>query len=141
MWINSKAFVTYMQSLGLHSSGQLPIYVAERKDAHTIVRSFLKGLYDAEGHVEYWKPRGTIRITLANKSRDLLDFTYNYLKRCGLKPYLRYSARAFRIQLYRKGDVRWFIRNIGFRYPVKLRKINKYIKLIYPNGPPLGAEG
>jgi len=90
----------------------------------------LKGLYDAEGYVEYWKPRRRLRVVLTNKSEQLIRFSYNYLKLNGLKPYLRYSSRAFRIQIYRKRDLFWFISNIRFNYPSKIKKLNEYYQLL-----------
>ena len=130
LWINSKKFVLYIKPLGLSASGQLPVYILSKKYNHALVRSFLKGLYDAEGYVEYWKPRRRLRVVLTNKSEQLIRFSYNYLKLNGLKPYLRYSSRAFRIQIYRKRDLFWFISNIGFNYPSKIKKLNEYYQLL-----------
>ncbi|RFA93061.1 hypothetical protein CGL51_13540 [Pyrobaculum aerophilum] len=87
-------------------------------------KAFVQGLYDAEGYVEYWKPRRTVRINFANKNWEIIKLVVETLKGVGIKkPYVRYSSRSYRIQLYRKDDVMAFAQNIGFRYPTKYNKL------------------
>mgnify|MGYP001773281916 CR=1 FL=1 len=70
------------------------------------IKAHVQGLYDAEGHVEYWKLRQIVRINFTNKNWDIVKLVVETLKSVGAqKPYVRYSSRSYRVQLYRRGDV------------------------------------
>ncbi len=113
LWVNSKAFADLVRGIGT------PI---PRVEFDRI--AFVQGLYDAEGYVEFWKPRKIIRINFANKDEEIIRLVIRTLKGIGIeKPYIRYSTRCYRVQIYRKVDVLTYIKNIGFRYPSKQRRL------------------
>lgn len=118
LWVNSKKFVNFLISeLGYSPSLKIP-----QKTFNKLC--FTQGLYDAEGYVEYWKPRNAVRINFANKSAAVIDLVLSALKNAGItKPYVRHTSRAYRIQIYRKKDVETYAAKIGFRYPTKRNKL------------------
>nr|BAA86984.1 homing endonuclease [uncultured archaeon pHGPA13] len=95
LWVNSKAFADLIKGLGFPIPKPPFNHVA-----------YVQGLYDAEGHVEYWRPKRTVRINFANKNWDIIRLVIETLTSIGVqKPYVRYSSRSYRVQLYRKEDV------------------------------------
>ncbi len=130
--ITSKKFVKKLQELGYKDNFTIPRLILQSRDKD-IVHSFVRGLYDAEGYIEKWKPRNIIRINFSNKSLKIVEFVLKVLGAINIKTYFRYSCRAYRIQIYRKRDVEKFLGNIGFWYPKKLERLK------IPR--PLKAEG
>ena len=113
LWVNSKAFADYVREIGT----PIPRVKFE-------VNAFVQGLYDAEGYVEFWKPRRTIRINFANRDEEIVKLVVEALKNIGVeKVYMRYSSRSYRVQIYRKTDVLVFAENIGFRYTTKQNRL------------------
>ena len=131
LWVNSVSFVNYLKRMGLVRGGCLPSQILNTTNTN-LITSYIKGLFDAEGYIELWKPRNTIRINFANSSEEVSFFVRDKLREMGLKPYFRYSSKAYRIQLYRKTDVKTYISLIGFKYPSKLAILSKFSKLLNP---------
>ena len=125
LWVNSRKFVEKLHRLGYASNMSVPKTIIDCEDSK-IIHAFIRGLYDAEGYVENWRPRGMTRINFSNKSKEIIDFIAKVLRSLGIKPYLRYSSKAYRIQIYRKQDVHKYLQEVGFSYPSKLGKINPH---------------
>ncbi len=121
LWINSKDFAALLRNYGADRKDRVPRIKPE------LYTHYISGIYDAEGYIEYWKLRGLLRINLAYKYEEVVDFIANVLRDHGIKPYVRFSSRVYRIQIYRKGDVRTFIEHIGFRYPSKKIRVNSLL--------------
>ena len=119
LWVNSRKFVEKLHELGYANNMRVPKTIINCEDSK-IIHAFIRGLYDAEGYVENWRSRGMMRINFSNKSKEIIDFIAKILRSLGIKPYLRYSSKAYRIQIYRKQDVHKFLQEIGFSYPSKL---------------------
>ena len=141
LWINSKRFVEYVCSLGVKQSS-IPSYVVAGGLQEKL--RFIQGLFDAEGYIEFWKPRRSIRINFANKDRDLICFVSNMLRLLGIKTYVRFSSKVYRLQIYSKRDISAYMKYVGFAYPTKIRRYQALLKLINgarPRGGGLKLKG
>ncbi|MDW8044104.1 MAG: LAGLIDADG family homing endonuclease, partial [Nitrososphaerota archaeon] len=80
LWICNKKFADLMKTYGahdkIHPANVEPIY-------H---RSYIRGLYDAEGSCEFWRKRNMIRINFSNKSPYIVNFVSQYLIGYGSDP-------------------------------------------------------
>ena len=126
LWINNKAFVEYIYNLGYRKYSP-PIAIEEAVLEEKL--AFVRGLFDAEGYIEYWKPRRMIRINLSNKSIDIINFARDTLVQLRMNPYIRFSSKTYRLQIYRKADVEEYIKQIGFTYPQKIRRLQTLLML------------
>ncbi len=111
LWINSKSIA---ENLGSRTPKNLI--------------SYIQGLFDAEGYVEFHKPTNSIRINFSTANSKLAKFVLEFFISKGYRPYFRYSSKAWRVQLYRKKDVVRFSREIGFRYPTKKEKLRSLLQ-------------
>jgi intein-encoded DNA endonuclease-like protein len=119
LWINSVEFVNLIKSYGLTSEELVPCVIRGG-----LVEPYIRGLYDAEGYIEYWKPRKCVRINFAYEYSEVVDFITRHLRERGIHTYTRYSSRVYRVQIYRRQDVLRFIDEIGFSYPVKKKRLS-----------------
>ena len=114
LWVNSAAFARFIRECGLLDKRRVPAVIRDE-----LVIPYVQGLYDAEGYVEFWKPRRLLRVNFAYKYFDIVKFVVNLLSNYGIRPYVRFSSRVYRVQVYRKRDAVKFFEVIGFRYPTK----------------------
>ena len=70
LWINSMKFVNMLKRLGYKSNKKVPRTI---KEYHMYSKCFIRGLYDAEGNIEFWKPRSinTYKFNFTNKSLSI----------------------------------------------------------------------
>ena len=114
LWVNSVDFVRFIERSDLLDKGSVPDTIRGR-----LVIPYVQGLYDAEGYVEFWKPRRMLRINFAYKYYNIARYVAEVLANHGIRPYMRFSSKVYRVQVYRKEDVSKFFTVIGFRYPTK----------------------
>ena len=69
LWVNNISFVRLVKEIfGLKRNGLIPTWIKKYQSEGDLVvlKGFIRGLYDAEGYIEYWKPRKTLRINFTN---------------------------------------------------------------------------
>ena len=96
-----------------------------------IVKSFIRGLYDAEACVFVDKRTNYLehypRIDLHMCNLNLLKQVYNILNKIGIKCSLVNLKDNYRVLIYGKEQVGKFIKEIGFSNPKHLEKIRGLI--------------
>jgi len=90
-----------------------------------VVKAFIKGFVDAEGHVD----KNIRRISVGQKDKEILQIIQMMLLRFGIKSkILKYRARQFQSLEIFSEDVVKYSKQIGVSAPDKRKQLNKWIK-------------
>jgi DNA-binding transcriptional regulator WhiA len=92
--------------------GKLKIVVPEWifKEKRYILR-YLRGLYEAEGSLNFHKGTYTHKFIFTNINISMLDNVYKLVKKIGFNPHRSLN----KVQVSRKDDVKELVKMIGFR--------------------------
>tara|TARA_Y100000310_G_C20502432_1_gene724675 strand:+ start:62 stop:775 length:714 start_codon:yes stop_codon:yes gene_type:complete len=146
--IFNKELVDFFKKLEISSGTKLNIVIPSwiKSDDKFSLR-FLRGLFDTDGNLYFDKNRSSRSpinncptIKLGTVSKLLIDEVYDLLVKFGMHPRIKNPYKGKRdknpvhtVLLYRKGDIEFFIRNIGFKNPkhsTKWRLFEKYRKCL-----------
>ncbi|MEK6914638.1 MAG: DNA repair and recombination protein RadA [Nanoarchaeota archaeon] len=97
------------------------------KSKDEVVRSFIKGFVDAEGHIDKKKAR----ITVVQKEKDILRYLQLFLLRFGIRSFLRFDVgrKKMNVLSIRDGDVKDYLQ-IGFSASDKQERLIECVKCI-----------
>ncbi len=136
--------VNFFLNLGVESGSKInvevPKLIMEKK---SIYKRFLRGLFDTDGCIYFDKNRSSKNpinnqptIKLSSVSSKLIEQVFSMLVRIGLHPRMRkpYKGKKdkhklYSILIYQRGDIKYFIKSIGFKNPKHLTKWKVYKKL------------
>ncbi len=95
------------------------------KSEKEVVKSFIKGFVDAEGHIDITKPK----ITVAQKEKTILKYIQLFLLRFGIRSFLRFDVGRKKISniSIRDRDVVKFMQ-IRFSARDKQKRLLKWVK-------------
>ena len=128
--IFDKRLVKFFEELGVASGPKLNIGIPEEiRNNKNLHKRFIRGLFDTDGNIYFDKNRScknpinnVPNIKLDNVSNQLVEQVMEMLIGLGLHPRLKkpYQGKRNRnkvhtLLIYRRGDVRYFIKNIGFK--------------------------
>ncbi|MFH1663296.1 MAG: DNA repair and recombination protein RadA [archaeon] len=90
-----------------------------------VVKAFIKGFVDAEGHID----KSIRRISIGQKDKEILQIIQMLLLRFGIKSrILKYGAKEFQSLEIFSEDVVKYGREISVSAPDKRKKLDKWIK-------------
>lgn len=131
-YIFNKKLVNFFKNLGIKSGSKINIAIPNKiiKDKKLTLR-FLRGLFDTDGCIYFDKNRSAKNprndrptITLGTVSKNLSAQVFDLLKKLGLHPRMKKPYKGKRdknniytILVYRKSDIEFFIKKIGFKNP------------------------
>jgi len=112
-------------------------------DDRNLLKKFLRGLFDTDGCIYFDKnysaknPINNVPIILLGSvSKNLIEDVYNSLIRLGLHPVYQkpYKGKRdknifYRVRIYRREDIKFFINKIGFKNPKHYTKWQVFNKL------------
>jgi DNA repair protein RadA len=91
----------------------------------SVVKAFIKGFVDAEGHID----KSIRRISIGQKDKEILQITQTLLLRFGIKSrILKYEAKQFQSLEIFSEDVVKYGKEIGVSAPDKRKRLNKWVK-------------
>ena len=129
-YIFNDKLVSFFEKLGIKAGTKLPIEVpVEIRTNKRLTKRFLRGLFDTDGTIYFDKNRSCKHpinnrptIKLGGVSRELISQVYCMLKNLGLHPRLTKPYKGKRdknfvhgVLIYRKEDINYFIKQIGFK--------------------------
>ncbi len=108
---------------------------------------FLRGFFDSEGCVEWNKEHKTLSISASNYDLNVLEFSRDLLKRLSIHSRIyrikrrgqisrirgrtyQYNSDLYLLRIYRRADVRMYIRTVGFTIRRKLEKAINALKIL-----------
>ncbi len=128
--IFNKEVVKFFEKLGVPAGKKTnikaPLQIINNQKLH---KRFIRGLFDTDGNIYFDKNRSAKNpinnvpnIKLDNISKPLIDQVHKMISNLGLHPRLKkpYQGKGNRhkihsILIYRKGDIKYFIEEIGFK--------------------------
>ena len=128
--IFDEKIVNFFNKLGVKSGSKINVSVPKViKDNRKLSLRFLRGLFDTDGNIYFDKNRSCKlplnnqpNIQLGTVSKNLVKDVLFMLKRERLNPRLKkpYKGKrdknlVYTILIYRRGDINYFIKNIGFK--------------------------
>lgn len=135
--IFDKKIVEFFNQLGVKSGKKIKIRIPKsiRRDL-SLAKRFLRGLFDTDGNLYFDKNRSAKKpinncplIKLGTVSERLAKDVFSLFKRMNLNPGMKkpYKGKrdknyVFTVALYRRFDVEFFIKEIGFKNPKHLTK-------------------
>jgi hypothetical protein len=130
--IFDEKIVNFFNSLGIKSGSKINVQIPKTiLKNNSLSLRFLRGLFDTDGTIYFDKNRSCKNpvnnqpvIKLGSVSKKLISQVYRLLKRNGLHPRFKKAYKGKRdknvvysILLYRRNDILYFIKNIGFKNP------------------------
>ena len=144
--IFDKNFVNFFKKFGICSGSKInagiPKIILSDKN---LLKRFIRGLFDTDGSIFFHKNYSVKiskhifpKIQLGSVSEKLVKDVYNSLKLLGMSPIMKkpYKGKrdkniVFRVIIYRKEDIQFYIDEIGFKNPKHYTKWQVYKKLGY----------
>jgi hypothetical protein len=141
--IFDKKIVELFKSFGITSGSKIniriPLKIRKNKGLY---KRFLRGLFDTDGTIYFNKNTSKKKpinnqpvIKLGTVSKELCLQILDLLKKEGLHPRLKkpYKGKkdknkVYTVVIYRRGDINFFINNIGFKNPKHYTKWRIYKK-------------
>lgn len=131
-YIFNKDLVNFFKELGISHGSKINIGIPEKilSDKNLSPR-FLRGLFDTDGNIYFDKNRSAKNpknnrpnIKLGTVSKKLIDQVFILLTNLGLHPIMkkpykgkRNKNEVYTVLIYRKSDIEYYIKNIGFKNP------------------------
>jgi len=143
-YIFNKQLVEFFNKLGINSGTKLNIKIPESiLKNKELSKRFLRGLFDTDGTIYFDKNRSSKspinnqpNIGLGTVSKDLAFQVFELLKKFNLNPRMRkpYKGKKdkneiYRLLVYRRKDIDFFINEIGFKNSKHFTKWLIYKKL------------
>ncbi|MEK6895432.1 MAG: LAGLIDADG family homing endonuclease [Nanoarchaeota archaeon] len=145
-YIFDKRIFDYFIGLGINYGSKINISIpAEIKENKKLLSRFLRGLFDTDGSIYFDKNRSAKSprndrpiIKLGTVSSELAKEVYNGLIFLGYHPRMKrpYKGKkdknpVYTILIYRIGDIKRFIKDIGFKNPKHYTKWEIYKKMSF----------
>lgn len=128
--IFDERLVTYFEGLGIKAGSKINIRIPKKiiSDKKLLIR-FLRGLFDTDGNIYFDKNRSAKYpkndrpiIKLGTVSKNLAFDVFESLKSLGMHPRMKkpYQGKrdkniVYTVLIYRIGDIRNYIKGIGFK--------------------------
>jgi len=118
--------------MGIKSGSKINVEIPKKIiRSRKLIKRFLRGLFDTDGCIYFDKNRSAKNpinnqptIKLGTVSKKLANQVFNSLKRLGLNPRMKkpYQGKkdknkVYCVLIYRRDDIRFFIREIEFKNP------------------------
>lgn len=144
--IFDEKIVRFFGDLGIHPGSKFNIGVPiEIRKNRMLTLRFLRGLFDTDGTIYFEKNRiskyplnKVPNIKLGSVSKNLTKQVYKMLINLDMHPRLKkpYKGKrdkniVYNVLIYRKGDINFFIKKIGFKNPKHYTKWQVFKKLGY----------
>lgn len=144
--IFNKKLIDFFKTLGINSGSKINIKIPDEILLNQkLLKRFIRGLFDTDGNLFFDKNRSAKTpkndrptIKLGTVSKKLVNQVFNALKLFGLHPRMKkpYKGKrdknfVYTVLLYRKLDIEFFIREIGFKNPKHYSRWQVFEKLGY----------
>ncbi len=144
--IFDKKLVNFFKELGIKAGPKINIGIPkEILTDKKFLKRFIRGLFDTDGSIFFHKNYSIKnskhifpKIQLGSVSENLVKDVYDSLMLLGLNPKMKkpYKGKrdkniVFRVIIYRKDDIKFYIKEIGFKNPKHYTKWQVYEKLGY----------
>jgi len=145
-YIFSKDLVKFFEKLGIKAGSKINLRIPSQiLSNNKLSLRFLRGLFDTDGNIYFDKNRSAKNpkndrpaIKLGTVSKNLINDLFFLFKKLGLNPRLKKPYQGKRdknavhtVLVYRKADIEYFIKNIGFKNPKHSTKWLIFKKLGY----------
>jgi intein/homing endonuclease len=131
-YIFDKKLVDFFTAFGICTGSKINVEVPEKiRNNKKLSLRFLRGLFDTDGNIHFDKNRSAKNpinnvpvIKLGSVSKRLIDQVYEMLLAFDLHPRIKKPYKGKRdknevhtLLIYRKNDIDFYIKNIGFKNP------------------------
>jgi len=145
-YIFNEKLVNFFASFGVYIGSkrnvEIPKIIFKSEE---FKKRFLRGLFDTDGSLYFDRNNGcnkpvnkVLGIKLGAVSEKLCFQVFSLLKEFGLHPVIKKPYKGKRnknpvhcVLIYRKGDIKWYIQNIGFKNPKHYTRWQVFQKLGY----------
>jgi len=142
-YIFNKDLVNFFRKLGINHGSKINIEIPKQiLKNKNLSKRFLRGLFDTDGSIYFDRNKSSKNqlnnrpnIKLGTVSLKLANQVFDMLKKLDLNPRMkkpykgkRDKNKVYTVLIYRKKDIEYFIKKIGFKNPKHYTKWNLFEK-------------